>query len=141
MIYDWIFLCIIFIIIEFVTVNLVTIWFAIGSLFGAFTSLFTDNITIQICAFLGVSILTLIFTRPLAKKYLMPKITKTNYDKVIGMIGVVTKDISTLDYGEVKVDGKYWTAVSDTDIKKGSKVEILSIDGVKLVVKMRKEND
>ena len=39
--------------------------------------------------------------------------------------------------GQVKVEGEVWTAVSNTDstIEKGIEVEILKIDGVKLVVK------
>lgn len=138
--YSWILLCTILVIVEFVTVNLVTIWFAIGALFAFLTSLLIDNTIVQIVIFFLVSILSLIFTRPIVKKYLVPKTIKTNYDKVIGMTGIVTKDIEKLEYGEVKVDGKYWTAKANEEIKKGSKVEILSIEGVKLIVK-RKEND
>lgn len=138
--YSWILLCTILVIVEFVTVNLVTIWFAIGAFFAFLTSLLIDNTIIQIVIFFLVSILSLIFTRPVFKKYLVPKTIKTNYDKVVGMIGIVTKDINLLEYGEVKVDGKYWTAKAEEEIKKGSKVEILSIEGVKLIVK-RKEND
>ena len=57
---------------------------------------------------------------------------KTNLDRVIGKIGVVTERITKRNPGEVKVDGKFWMAVSDHAIKEGTEVEILSIDGVKL---------
>ena len=56
------------------------------------------------------------------------------------MIGIVTKDIKKDEYGEVKVDGKYWTAKADKKILRDSEVEILAIDGVKLIVK-EKENE
>ena len=45
---------------------------------------------------------------------------------------LVTETISPLKIGEVKVDGKRWSAVSDTEIKLNEKVKILAIDGVKL---------
>lgn len=140
MTYSWILLCTILVVVEFITINLVTIWFAIGALFAFLTSLLIDNTVIQVVIFFLVSILSLIFTRPIVKKYLVPKTIKTNYDKVIGMTGIVTSNINEDEYGEVKVDGKHWTAKANEEIKKGSKVEILSIEGVKLIVK-RKEND
>lgn len=132
---NWLSLFIVLLVIEFMTVNLVTIWFAIGALFACVTTFITDSLIIQTCVFFIVSVASLIITRPIVKKYLSSKRVKINYDKVIGMIGIVTKDIKPLENGEVKVDGKYWTAKSDEEIKEGSKVEILSIEGVKLIVK------
>lgn len=132
---NWLSLFIVLLVVEFMTVNLVTIWFAIGALFACVTTFITDSLIIQTCVFFIVSVASLIITRPIVKKYLSSKRVKINYDKVIGMIGIVTKDIKPLENGEVKVDGKYWTAKSDEEIKEGSKVEILSIEGVKLIVK------
>jgi len=60
---------------------------------------------------------------------------KTNLDRVVGMQGIVTENIEPLKVGEVKVDGKLWSAVSDILIEKDEVVEIVSIDGVKLNVK------
>lgn len=140
MIYTWLTLFIIFVIVELITYGLVTIWFAFGALVAFLISFITDSNLIQCVGFFGVSIITLLFTRPVVKKYLTPKIVKTNYDKVIGMIGIVTKDIKKDEYGEVKVDGKYWTAKADKKILRDSEVEILAIDGVKLIVK-EKENE
>ena len=117
---------------ELATVNLVSIWFAIGALASFVTSLLTEDATIQIAVFVCVSFISLVCTK---------KIIPTNLDRVIGKIGVVTEEITKLDPGEVKVDGKRWTAVSSKKIHVGSKVEILSIDGVKLSVKEVKEED
>ena len=50
------------------------------------------------------------------------------------MTAIVTKEISKNNPGEVKVDGKYWTAMSDKKIKVDSTVKVLEIDGVKLKV-------
>lgn len=51
------------------------------------------------------------------------------------MKGIVTEDITKDNIGEVKVDGKIWSAYSDMDISKGEPVKILSINSVKIQVK------
>ena len=138
--YSWLILFVILIIIEICTINLTTIWFAFGSLLAYVTSLFTDNIMIQTTVFLVISIITLLLTRPIVKKYLLNKPSRTNADMLIGKTGIVTKEISKNSIGEVKIDGKYWSAKANKKIKEGSKVEILSIEGVKLIV-LEKEDD
>lgn len=50
------------------------------------------------------------------------------------MEGVVTMDISKNNVGEVKVDGKRWSAVSKEELHKDDVVVIKKIDGVKLIV-------
>jgi len=134
----WLGLFIILLIIEVVTTGLVTIWFALGALAAFGASFITDSTVIQTVVFFVVSILTLIFTRPVLNKYIRPKVQDLNLN-LKGKIGIVTKDIEDLKPGEVKVDGKYWTAKSKEKIEKGSKVEILSIEGVKLIVKKKED--
>ena len=126
----WMIVFIVLICLELTTVNLVSIWFAIGALFAFILSLFVSNTTWQIATFVGVSFISLLLTKDFVKKL-----------RVIGQIGVVTEEVNKLEPGEVKVDGKRWSAVSNHKIKVGSKVEILSIDGVKLNVKEVKEED
>jgi len=137
----WFLIALIMIIIELVTVNLVSIWFAFASVVAGISTLLTDNITIQIIIFIISSIIFLIITKPVIKKIRGKEIEKVNLDRVIGKIGVVTENITPLEVGEVKVDGKRWSATSNEEIKKDSKVEILSIDGVKLLVRKMKEED
>lgn len=137
----WIIVFIILTTIELLTINLVSIWFIIGTIASFITSLFTDNITVQIGIFIIVSFISLLCTKNIVKKIKTKKITPTNFDRIIGLIGIVTKEISNDNFGEVKVDGKYWTAIAKEEIKINSKVEILSIEGVKLSVKKIKEGD
>ena len=141
MTFTWMIIFILLILLELGTVNLVSIWFALGSLAAFVLSFFRDNITIQIALFVGVSFISLLLTRGFVEKIRGNKIIPTNLDRVIGQIGIVTEEITKLEPGEVKVDGKRWSAVSNKKIKVGSKVEILSIDGVKLNVKEVKEED
>ena len=61
--------------------------------------------------------------------------TKINLDRIIGMDGIVTEEIKKNIVGEVKVDGKLWSAVADETIPVDTVVKVEKIDGVKLVVK------
>ena len=132
MTFTWLVLFIVLVFIELVTVNLVTIWFAIGALASFLISLFSDNTSWQIGVFVVVSFITLLLTKSIVNKIKNKQIIPTNLDRVIGEVGIVTECISPLKIGEVKVDGKRWSAVSDTEIKINEKVKILAIDGVKL---------
>ena len=78
--------------------------------------------------------LFLLITKPLIKKTHLKGNVKTNFDRIIGMEAIVTEEISKNKIGEVKVDGKRWSAYSDKKIKVGSTVRVLSIEGVKLKV-------
>lgn len=130
----WFILFLIFLFIELITVTLVTIWFAIGAIAAVITTLFTDSIVIQSIVFVVVSVISLLITKPLVKKFKKFDITPTNSDRVIGKVGEVIKKIDTNKYGEVKVFDSIWTAKSDNKIDVGEKVKILSIEGVKLIV-------
>ena len=125
--------------IEIITINLVSIWFALGALASMITSIFTDNLIIQIIVFIAVSVITLLLTKPFIKKFNSTKHIPTNLDRVIGKVGEVTKDIKHNNYGEVKVMGTIWTATSDEEISIGEKVKVEKIDGVKLIVSKNKE--
>ena len=74
----------------------------------------------------------MITTRKYLLKLLQVKKTSTNIDRIIGMKALVTKDIK--DVGEVKVDGKIWTAVSDDALIAGDYAKILEINSTKLKV-------
>ena len=137
----WLIVFIGLIVIELATVNLVTVWFAVGALASFILSFWVDSLFWQVGLFVVVSSISLLLTRRIVLKVKGTDIIPTNLDRVVGKIGIVTEDISKLEPGEVKVDGKKWSAVATKKIKIGSKVEILSIDGVKLNVKEVKEEN
>ena len=141
MTFTWMIVFIALVLLELATVNLVSIWFALGALASFVLSLWVDNATWQIALFILISFISLLLTRSFVNKIRGGKVVPTNLDRVIGQIGLVTEEINKLEPGEVKVDGKRWSAVSSKKIKVGSKVEILSIDGVKLNVKEIKEEN
>ena len=137
---SWIIIFLVLIVIEAVTVDLVSIWFAIGALVCSFVALLTEDLFLQLMVFVLVSAITLFCTKGFVNKIKSRKVVPTFLDRIIGLIGVVTEKI-TNNSGEVTVDGKRWSAISAEEISVGSKVEILSIDGVKLQVKLKKEEE
>ncbi len=141
MTFFWLGLFIILAIFEIITINLVSIWFALGALITTFVTLVTDNTMIQLAVFTISSFLLLVLTKSLVTKLKMPKVIPTNLDQVVDKIGLVTEDIKKNAIGEVKVLGKKWSAYSDKEIRKDEKVRIISIEGVKLKVEKIKESD
>ena len=130
----WFVTFVVLLFIELATVNLVSIWFAVGAIVAMITAYFVDSVMIQTFVFIIVSLVTLLIIKPVVKKFKINKVEATNLDRVIGKTGVVTKEISASNYGEVKVLGSVWTAVSDEVIESGTKVVVKKIDGVKLLV-------
>ncbi len=88
----------------------------------------------QFGVFVLLGILLMITTKPILKNWMKPKNIKTNIDRIIGMTGVVTEEITKNNIGEVRVDGKKWSAVSTKKISIDEEVIIDEIDGVKLKV-------
>lgn len=133
----WLILAAILVVAEMVSLGLTTIWFAGGALVAAVACYFGANWLVQFVVFAVVSLLLLIFTRPVAQKHLMKDPEKTNIDSLIGQSGIVTVAIDNLTAaGTVKLNGLEWSArtVDDTKIDEGATVRVVKISGVKLIV-------
>lgn len=133
----WLAAFIVFAIGEAVTVGLVSVWFAVGALAGLFAAALGAGLWLQIAVFLGVSALALALFKPLSSKFLKPKLSATNADRVIGASALVTETIdNTQAQGQVKVKGQVWSARSEQDIviPAGRTVRVLRIEGVKVIV-------
>lgn len=134
----WLIVSSLFFIGEMLTIGFLLFWPAIASLISMVVSIFVPNaIVLQTAVFVITSAALIFFTKPLANKYLYKKTVPTNAYSLIGKKGIVTLDINSIEScGQVKVNGEIWSAKSNTEeiIKKGTEVEILEIDGVKLLV-------
>lgn len=138
MVFIWIAVCVGAVLIELLTPTaLVSIWFAVGAVIGALVALVNLPIPAQLICFAVVSLVSMLIVRPIASHYLRGNIVPTNADRFIGEIGVVTKDISKMEWGEVKIQGTLWHAVpvEDVIIKEQERVKIVAIEGVKLLVR------
>lgn len=139
----WLVLFVIFLVAEILTLGLTTIWFAGGSLVAFVLALLDVSLPIQIVAFLIVSIVLLILTRPIAVKFFNQKREKTNVDSLIGQKAIVLEAIDSLHgSGRVEINGMEWSAKTEEYgqiLEQGEVVIVQAIQGVKLVVK-REEN-
>ena len=139
----WLAVLIVLLLVEIATLGLTTIWFAGGALVACVAALLHASIWVQIVLFLVISVLLLLFTRPVAVRYMNKNRTKTNVDSMAGKEAVVTEDIDNLKaQGVVQVNGLEWTARAENNqdvIPKGSVVEVTRVDGVKLIVRKREE--
>ena len=134
----WIVLLILLIVVEAVTAQMVTIWFAAGAVAAIVAELLNAQVWLQWVVFIAVSAIALVATRPLVRKLTKTKVQPTNADRCIGQTAVVMQEIDNVaGKGQVHVNGVTWTARSadGSVIGKDEKVTVEKIDGVKLIVK------
>lgn len=135
----WLVLVIVLSFIEIATVSLVSIWFVASGIVAMILSFFIEDTAIITTIFILLGIFLLIISRPIVNKLRSKDNEKTNLDRIIGESAIVTEDIKKNEVGEVKVDGKKWSAISKEKCLKGDTVKILKIDGVKLIVEKESE--
>lgn len=136
----WTVLLVVLVAIEVATMGLTTIWFAAGALAATIAAACNAPLFIQIALFLIVSVLMLVFTRPVAVKYFNKDRVRTNVESLVGQKGIVTGEINNLKgCGQVTLNGMEWTARSVLQgcvIPEGSVVVVKEIHGVKLIVEL-----
>lgn len=133
----WMAVTVLLSVIEAVTANLVTVWFAVGAFGAVIAAAAGATASLQVAVFVTLSAVSLVLTRPIMKKVAKKGHQATNADKVIGEICIVTEDIDNdLSSGAVSCLGKIWTARTKdgTAVKKNEKVRVTKIEGVKLIV-------
>ena len=125
----WVAVTIICVVIESLTLSLTTIWFGISAFVMVFLAFTPLPFPAQLLIFVALAMVLLIFTKPIVKKKLSQKKIATNYERVIGQIAVVTKRITALEKGSVKINGMEWTAAvkDNISLEEGSNVSCLSV--------------
>ncbi|MCD7892572.1 MAG: NfeD family protein [Erysipelotrichaceae bacterium] len=133
----WTLILVVSIVVEVITIDLVSVWFCVGALVALLSNLLGLSKVAQIVIFAVVSMICIVASRPIVKKYLKGNIVRTNLDRVIGKHCLVTETITADQKGEVKVMGKLWSATSLNNevITAGDYAEVLSIEGAHVVVK------
>ncbi len=137
--YIWLAVAVLSVFVEGMTMGLVSIWFVPAGLAAMVLALCGVPLWIQTTVFFAGSICLIFLSRTLFRKYLKPKQVPTNADRIVGQEGIVTEAIDNIAaVGQVKVEGQIWTARSaepEEKISEGSIVEIVRIEGVKLIVR------
>ncbi|MBE6690469.1 MAG: NfeD family protein [Ruminococcaceae bacterium] len=140
MLFLWIAVLVLAIVIEATTSDMVAVWFMPAAIVSLVLSLIPGvPWWVQVLVFVAVGLILVVATRPLCRRLLRGKRTRTNADALIGQICIVTEEIRNIDgLGEVKIGGLCWSArakEAERIIPVGERVEIVAIEGVKLIVK------
>ncbi|HPY79526.1 MAG TPA: NfeD family protein [Bacilli bacterium] len=135
----WLAIFVLAIVVESLSADLTSIWFAFGSIIALIIS-FIPGVAwwVQLIIFLVISILTLLCLRPLAKRLLKRNIVSSNIDEMAGKKGIMIKGYDELNRGEVKINDVIWTAINvdeSAPIPAGTKVVVIAVNGNKLIVR------
>lgn len=135
----WISVFVLAIIVEALTADLVSVWFAIGAIVTLIIS-FIPGVAwwIELIVFIVISGLMLLCLRPLTNKLLKRNIINSNIDEIAGKKGVMVKGYDELNRGEVKINDVVWTAINADEsepIPEGAKVVVVAVNGNKLIVR------
>lgn len=134
----WLLLSLLCLILELTNGDLYVLCFAIGSVFASVASFFTDSIITQIIVFAVCTLLSLVFVRPVALRWLHKGEDNrlSNADALIGRIGRVSEAIEAGGFGRVAIDGDDWKAqaANGEAIEKGDKVRVTALDSIIITV-------
>ena len=134
----WAVVAVICLILELMNGDFFIMCFAIGGVCAAIASVFTDSLIVQILIFVVFALLSLVFVRPKALKYLHKGEDSrlSNADALIGREGKVSEDIPADGYGRVLIDGDDWKAcaIDNEAIAKGTKVRVVKMESIIITV-------
>ncbi len=135
----WAILGIAFIIIEIFSPSFFAASLAVGAFASALAAMFGTSLEWQLVWFSFVSVISIFFVRPLAKKYLYNSDgAQTNADALIGRECKVIAPIKdSHSYGKVAIDGDEWQITSDENhvpVKAGAMVKVVKRDSIILTV-------
>ncbi|MCM1577992.1 MAG: NfeD family protein [Ruminococcus sp.] len=107
----WLVILVAGVLVEASTFSLVSIWFAVGALAAGIAALLGAPVGVQTLIFLAVSVILLVVTRPLLKKFMPGGYIPTNGELDIGKAAVVIERINAAaGTGRVRFDGVDWGA-------------------------------
>ena len=136
--YIWLAVTAAALIVEFITAELVSVWFVGGGLVAMLLAGLGLDWYIHVPAFIVVSFLLMLCFRRLVMKKLNKGEVKTNAETVIGKEYELLTAIGFNQAGSIRINGVVWTAVAEDDnaeIPAGTKVIIEKIEGNKYIVK------
>lgn len=136
-VYIWLGVLALSLIVEFISMELVSIWVSVGSLVAMILAFCNVSITIQLIVFGVVTIACILGLRRIALKFFFRNKGKTNLDAIIGTTYKLLKKVNAEELGSIKVNGVEWSVKSldNEEIDAGNFVEIVSVDGNKFIVK------
>ena len=139
----WVAVFVISAIVEAFSLDLTSIWITCGAIIPFIIAIFAPEAIIwQIIVFIVVTLVLMIFIRPIAKKCLTKRTHKTNISSFIGKKAILISDITPYELGTIKINDIVWnvTTKDNSTISANNEVEIIEVNGNKLIVKLVEEN-
>ena len=132
----WAVVSIVCLILELSSGDFFIICFSIGAVFAIVSAVLGLSIYWQIFIFAIFSLLSVLFVRPVALRYLHKNEPNkpSNADALLGRTGKVTEAITAGGNGYVQIDGDMWRAVSDTDIPADTTVRVIGRESTIITV-------
>ena len=135
--YAYLIITAIALIIEFVTNEMLSIWFAGGGLVAIILSACNLPWTITMPVFFVVSLVLLLVFRKVVMKYLNKGDARTNADSAIGKEYALLTPIEFNKPGTIKINDVVWsvtTEVQGETISEGTIVKVIALKGNKYIV-------
>ena len=132
----WGILIIVSIVVELITDEVTIIWGTVGAIFALIAALFKLHVIIQLVVFFVFTIAFILIFRPLIMKSRKTEVIRTNADRLIGMVAVVSEPFKDGEVGKVTVNGQSWRAIgtSNEEFFEGEKVQVEGLSGTKVIV-------
>ncbi|GMA50288.1 hypothetical protein GCM10025857_16450 [Alicyclobacillus contaminans] len=137
--WEWLIAAAVLGIVEVLTVTFVLLWIAIGALITAFLTPFVPTPWMQLLIFAVISVISLIATRPLVRRWRSPRGLPLQRDHMVGQRGVVVTAVEPGAYATVRVKGDLWSARCDQPLKEGQEVAVVAVSSAVLTVVPVKE--
>lgn len=138
MLWIWVAIIAITAIAELFTVQMISIWFTVGSFAAIIAYAAHAPYWAQIVVFFVISVICLAFFRKLSMKWLLRNVKgHTNANSLIGKTTRLLSDITEDEDGTLQFSDVVWTAIglNGFTATAGTRVEVVEIRGNKLVVK------
>ena len=131
----WIILAIVAAVVEISIPHFGLIFVSVGAVAAALTSGLGFGIVMQLLVFVIALVASLALLRPRVMSHLGSRGVPSRTEMLIGREGVVTSDIeTTIGAGRVNVGGEDWAARSAKPLAAGTRVRVVSADGIVLEV-------
>jgi membrane protein implicated in regulation of membrane protease activity len=110
---------------------------ALAAVGAAITAGVGGGIVLQLIVFIGVSLASLAFLRPIARRHVhMPALTRTGTAALVGKKALVVQRVDA-NGGLVRIGGEEWSArafFEEQTLEPGARVEVAKIEGATALV-------
>ena len=140
-IWIWVSVIALSLVVEFATLEMVSIWTALGGICALILATLEVSVEIQLIVFFVVTIVTLLSLRKFAVKYLLKNTANSGFNSLVGSTHRLLTEITEKTFGTVKINGVVWSAITidGSELPADTLVEIIEIKGNKLIVKMKEK--